>query len=147
MSVVYLDELSCCLVCAGALGGAGSGRGLCPPCYRREYKAGTVDRFALRPTRSDEDGTAFHHAFPPFVPMPWAVEALCAEVDHDLFFPEKGGSTKEAKALCGDCLVRAECLDYALETRQRFGIWGGRSERERRRLLDMDDDDEEASAA
>lgn len=152
MSVDYLDELTDCLVCGGQLGGAGTGRGLCGTCYRREYKAGTVERFGLRPTRHREETVgpdgAVPHAFPLFVPMPWTEHALCAEVDHDIFFPEKGGSTREAKGICGACLVRAECLDYALETRQRFGIWGGCSERERRKLLGLAEDDaEEASAA
>jgi WhiB family redox-sensing transcriptional regulator len=79
----------------------------------------------------------------------WMRDALCAEVDSEIFYPEKGGSTREAKSICAECLVRAECLDYALATGQRFGIWGMRSERERRRLLGLPDDDEpeEASAA
>ena len=52
----------------------------------------------------------------------------------EAFFPEKGGSTREAKRVCRSCEVRAECLEYALEHDERFGIWGGLSERERRRL-------------
>lgn len=64
----------------------------------------------------------------------WALDALCAQVDNDIFFPEKGGSTREAKQVCVDCPVAAECLDYALANNERFGIWGGLSERERRRL-------------
>lgn len=78
----------------------------------------------------------------------WKSHASCAEVDPDLWFPEKGGSVKEAKAICRSCLVRAECLDYALETQQRFGVWAGLSERARRKLLGLpEDDSEEASAA
>ena len=50
------------------------------------------------------------------------------------FFPEKGGSTREAKRVCRSCEVRAECLEFALENDERFGIWGGLSERERRRI-------------
>lgn len=65
----------------------------------------------------------------------WVGAALCAQVDGDMFFPEKGGSTKEAKKICAQCEVRADCLEYALENNERFGIWGGLSERERRRLL------------
>ena len=49
-------------------------------------------------------------------------------------FPEKGGSTREAKKVCLSCDVRVECLEYALGQDERFGIWGGLSERERRRL-------------
>ena len=52
----------------------------------------------------------------------------------EAFFPEKGGSTREAKGVCASCEVRAECLEYALMNDERFGIWGGLSERERRRL-------------
>lgn len=64
----------------------------------------------------------------------WQERALCAETDPEAFFPEKGGSTREAKRICGGCEVRSQCLEYALAHDERFGIWGGLSERERRRL-------------
>ena len=64
----------------------------------------------------------------------WQDRALCAQTDPEAFFPEKGGSTREAKLICAGCEVRAECLEYALAFDERFGIWGGLSERERRRL-------------
>jgi len=64
----------------------------------------------------------------------WQERALCAETDPEAFFPEKGGSTREAKAVCLACEVRQDCLGYALENDERFGIWGGVSERERRRM-------------
>ncbi len=64
----------------------------------------------------------------------WQEQALCAQTDPEAFFPEKGGSTREAKKVCLSCEVRVECLEYALEKDERFGIWGGLSERERRRL-------------
>ena len=64
----------------------------------------------------------------------WQTEALCAQTDPEAFFPEKGGSTRDAKKVCSSCTVRAECLEYALANDERFGIWGGLSERERRRL-------------
>jgi WhiB family redox-sensing transcriptional regulator len=63
----------------------------------------------------------------------WQERALCAQTDPEAFFPEKGGSTREAKRICSTCEVRSECLEYALEHDERFGIWGGLSERERRR--------------
>lgn len=66
--------------------------------------------------------------------MGWQDRALCAQTDPEAFFPEKGGSTREAKKVCTGCEVRAECLQYALENDERFGIWGGLSERERRKL-------------
>lgn len=65
----------------------------------------------------------------------WTGDALCAQVATEMFFPEKGGSTKDAKRICGDCPVREACLEYALENGERFGIWGGLSERERRALI------------
>jgi WhiB family redox-sensing transcriptional regulator len=64
----------------------------------------------------------------------WQDRALCAQTDPEAFFPEKGGSTREAKKVCSGCEVRAECLEYALANDERFGIWGGLSERERRKL-------------
>jgi WhiB family redox-sensing transcriptional regulator len=67
----------------------------------------------------------------------WHERALCAQTDPEAFFPEKGGSTREAKKICVGCEVRAECLSYALANDERFGIWGGLSERERRRLKRM----------
>lgn len=66
--------------------------------------------------------------------LPWAADAKCLQADPETFFPEKGGSTREAKRICMQCDVRDECLDYALENEERFGIWGGLSERERRKL-------------
>ncbi len=67
-------------------------------------------------------------------PLAWQEDALCAQTDPEAFFPEKGGSTRDAKRICAQCTVRAECLEYALKNDERFGIWGGLSERERRRL-------------
>lgn len=67
-------------------------------------------------------------------PLAWQQSALCAQTDPEAFFPEKGGSTREAKSVCTSCEVRSECLEYALLNDERFGIWGGLSERERRRL-------------
>lgn len=66
--------------------------------------------------------------------LPWQEYSLCAYVDADVFFPEKGGSSREAKRICAQCSVKGECLEYALDNDERFGIWGGLSERERRRL-------------
>lgn len=68
------------------------------------------------------------------MPEPWVQEALCAQTDPELFFPEVGGSTKAAKRICGACPVEAECLEYALRMGQREGIWGGKSSRELAKL-------------
>lgn len=64
----------------------------------------------------------------------WQAQANCLGVDPDLFFPERGASTKQAKAVCHGCTVRNACLEYALANAEKFGIWGGLSERERRRI-------------
>lgn len=66
--------------------------------------------------------------------LAWQTDALCAQTDPEAFFPEKGGSTRDAKRICTSCDVRAQCLEYALQNDERFGIWGGLSERERRKL-------------
>ena len=66
--------------------------------------------------------------------LAWQSDALCAQTDPEAFFPEKGGSTRDAKKICSSCEVKAQCLEYALQNDERFGIWGGLSERERRRL-------------
>ena len=66
--------------------------------------------------------------------LAWQVDALCAQTDPEAFFPEKGGSTRDAKKVCGACDVKQDCLEYALANDERFGIWGGLSERERRKL-------------
>ncbi len=70
----------------------------------------------------------------PVETQPWYERAACLEADADWFFPEKGGSTRQAKRICATCAVQVECLAYALANDERFGIWGGMSERERRRL-------------
>ncbi len=64
----------------------------------------------------------------------WQGQANCMGVDPDLFFPERGASTREAKEVCRGCVVREDCLEYALANGEKFGIWGGLSERERRKI-------------
>ena len=66
--------------------------------------------------------------------LAWQNQALCAQTDPEAFYPEKGGATRDAKRVCRSCEVRSQCLAYALDHDERFGIWGGMSERERRRL-------------
>lgn len=66
--------------------------------------------------------------------LEWHADAACRGVDPDLFFPERGESTREAKEICGICPVRRVCLEHALTHGERHGIWGGTSERERRSL-------------
>ena len=62
------------------------------------------------------------------------MEGLCRGIDSDIFFPERGASTRLAKAVCRKCEVSEECLEYAVNNGEKFGIWGGLSERERRAI-------------
>ena len=67
----------------------------------------------------------------------WMDLALCREVDPDLFFPEQndgGDRSTPAKRICMGCDVKAQCLEYALANDERFGIFGGLSERQRREI-------------
>ena len=100
-----------------------------------EYRSGVPDDWFIDPVRlgvpgvrnrveEDDDDN----------PLAWQSDALCAQTDPEAFFPEKGGSTRDAKKICASCEVRAQCLEYALQNDERFGIWGGLSERERRKL-------------
>jgi len=66
--------------------------------------------------------------------LDWTTMALCTQIDPDLWFPDAGFSNKAAKAICAQCEVKNECLTYALEEHQRYGVWGGLSEVERGRL-------------
>lgn len=71
---------------------------------------------------------------PPTGADAWRDDALCAQTDPGLFFPEKGESTGPAKDVCSRCPVRDPCLEHAVLNDERFGIWGGLSEGQRRRL-------------
>lgn len=66
--------------------------------------------------------------------LSWQDYANCRGADADLFFPERGASTRKAKAICAECQVRQECLEFAIQIGEKFGIWGGMSERERRKI-------------
>ncbi|WP_269251424.1 WhiB family transcriptional regulator [Streptomyces sp. Qhu-G9] len=63
--------------------------------------------------------------------LSWQEQALCAQTGSDFFFPEPGSSVREAKRICGMCEMRSACLEYALAHDERFGVWGGLSEKER----------------
>jgi WhiB family redox-sensing transcriptional regulator len=75
----------------------------------------------------DEPGDLF--ASPAFMDL-----GSCRGMDPDVFFPDRGESLAPAKAICAECIVRDECLEFALDQGERFGVWGGTSERERRKL-------------
>jgi WhiB family redox-sensing transcriptional regulator len=68
------------------------------------------------------------------LPGGWVERAACRGLDSELFFPGRGGSDEAARAVCAGCAVTVDCLDYAVANRITEGLWGGRSERERRRL-------------
>ncbi|WP_328333733.1 MULTISPECIES: WhiB family transcriptional regulator [unclassified Streptomyces] len=63
--------------------------------------------------------------------LAWQERALCAQTGPEFFFPDPGSSTRDAKRLCGICEERVACLEYALDHDERFGVWGGLSEKER----------------
>ena len=65
----------------------------------------------------------------------WRKNALCLGMDPDLFFPSVSAEIPAAKAICADCPVQSECLEYALENRIAHGIWGGSTERQRRLMI------------
>ncbi len=66
--------------------------------------------------------------------LEWQDGANCTGANANLFFPERGASTRAAKSICRECRVREDCLEFAISTGEKFGIWGGMSERERRRV-------------
>lgn len=66
--------------------------------------------------------------------LDWKSLGNCLGVDPHIFFPERGGSTKSAKLICHTCPAKEECLEYALDQGIKHGIWGGLSEKERRRI-------------
>ncbi|MBW3603180.1 MAG: WhiB family transcriptional regulator [Actinobacteria bacterium] len=76
-------------------------------------------------------------------PTGWQQHGLCRAIDSDVFFPppwfehkpDREAREARAKRICARCPVRLPCLDWALATREPFGVWGGRSESERRRIL------------
>jgi WhiB family redox-sensing transcriptional regulator len=68
------------------------------------------------------------------VRLDWKLKAACRDLDTSLFFPDSEADAAPAQEVCAGCPVRAECLEFALATRQHDGVWGGLTETERRRL-------------
>ena len=97
-----------------------------------EYRSGVPDDWFVDPVGLGVPGV--RQSVDDDNPLAWQSDALCAQTDPEAFFPEKGGSTRDAKKICTTCEVRSDCLEYALDNDERFGIWGGLSERERRKL-------------
>jgi len=67
--------------------------------------------------------------------LSWRQRAACRGVDPDVFYPVSDEEAEEAKSICRVCPVREACLEYALANRERDGVWGGATERERRRMV------------
>ncbi|WP_431279777.1 WhiB family transcriptional regulator [Leifsonia poae] len=97
-----------------------------------EYRSGVPDDWFIDPVKLGVPGVRAN--VDDDNPLAWQSDSLCAQTDPEAFFPEKGGSTRDAKRICTSCEVRSQCLEYALANDERFGIWGGLSERERRKL-------------
>jgi hypothetical protein len=73
-----------------------------------------------------------HEPWMPEYPA-WKLSAACATSTAN-FYPTRGESSRPAKAVCAECPVRQDCLDYAMANDEHYGIWGGLSEKERRRF-------------
>jgi WhiB family redox-sensing transcriptional regulator len=69
------------------------------------------------------------------IDLSWRQRGACRGLDPDIFYPLSDDEAGEAKAICASCPVRELCLEFALETREADGVWGGTTARERRRLL------------
>jgi hypothetical protein len=74
---------------------------------------------------------------PAYLPPEWMKSALCAQVDTEIFYPERGDSASAdaARRICSLCDVKVQCLEYALDNAERYGIWGGTNERDRRPMF------------
>jgi len=99
-----------------------------------QYRSGVPENWFVDPVNLGVPGVRREVDEVEDTALSWQTDALCAQTDPEAFFPEKGGSTRDAKRICTTCDVRSECLEYALQNDERFGIWGGLSERERRKL-------------
>ena len=98
------------------------------------YRSGVPENWFVDPVSLGVPGVRRQTPETEETTLAWQADALCAQTDPEAFFPEKGGSTRDAKRICTTCDVRDQCLEYALQNDERFGIWGGLSERERRKL-------------
>lgn len=65
----------------------------------------------------------------------WMAQGNCRRVGPGVMYPDNGAGVARAKKVCSDCSVKSPCLDYAIATRQNHGVWGGCSERQRRKII------------
>ena len=99
-----------------------------------QYRSGVPENWFVDPVQLGVPGVRRPVEGEDENPLSWQTDALCSQTDPEAFFPEKGGSTRRRAWRRGSSDVRGECLEYALQNDERFGIWGGLSERERRKL-------------
>ena len=107
--------------------GKGPGARICRQCRPERQEA-------RRATPDGRWGEVLELAVRPFEPATWRDRAACVGAEREVFFPTQGEDVRRAKAVCAACPVRADCLDYAMRWDIRYGIWGGLSEKQRRRL-------------
>lgn len=81
-----------------------------------------------------EPSTAWSGTAAVIEPEPWMANALCTQVDPEVFFPEKPDTPELARKICGSCDVIEQCREYALRTRPRHGIWAGMTLRQRNKI-------------
>ena len=67
--------------------------------------------------------------------LEWGMLGACRGLDASVFYPEREEDAERAKRVCAQCNVQQTCLEYALDTREKAGVWGGATERDRRRIL------------
>ena len=67
--------------------------------------------------------------------LTWRYRGACRGLDPEIFYPLSDEEAGPAKDVCATCTVRQQCLEFALANREREGVWGGATEKERRRIL------------
>jgi WhiB family redox-sensing transcriptional regulator len=77
---------------------------------------------------------AARHNSPEYNDLEWKMAAACRGLDPNMFFPTAESDAEMAIRVCAKCVVKSECLEYALVTNEQYGIWGGTTEDERRKL-------------
>ena len=65
----------------------------------------------------------------------WRQRGACHGLDPSIFFPDPEENAEEAKSICAICSVRISCLEHALSSREKDGVWGGTTDKERRRII------------
>lgn len=112
-----------------------AGRGYCQPHYWRLLHHGDVQADVPIRTRAPAGQRKREPAAPkPKPDTSWMLFANCRGMDPELFFPPRGASLEPIREVCRSCACQKACADYAINNGEVFGVWGGLSERERRRI-------------